>query len=93
MTTTNIAFLDQPATYRVAEEPGAWDADSPDDARHLHDAEGLIGEALNLAGLLLAALADDGDRRAMQVHTAVGIIEKKLAKACRKIDRYEMRHE
>ena len=92
MTTSNIAFLDQNATYRVAEDCGVYDAAATDDAKHLHKAQGCVGEALNLAGLLLAALEDRGDRQSMQVHTAVRVIEKKLEKACNRLDRHEAEH-
>ncbi len=89
---TNIAFFDKNTTYRVAEDHGVYDAAATDDAKHLHEAQGRIGEALNLAGLLLAALEDQGDRRAMQVFTAVRIIEKRLEKACDRLDRHEANH-
>ena len=92
MTTNIIAFLDKSAEYCVAEDRGVYEAAATDDARHLHEAQGRIGEALNLAGLLLAALEDQGDRRAMQVYTAVRIIEKKLEKACDRLDRHEAEH-
>ena len=61
-------------------------------ARHLYKAEGLVGEALNLAGLMLASLGDEGDSRAMQTETGLKVIEKKLKKAYNRIDRHDMRH-
>ena len=95
MTVCNIAFLDKNPEFRTREDKGDYDtrpearAAAADHAWHLHKAQGLIGEALNLAGLLLAALEDEGDARAMQTYTAVRIIEKRLVKACRRIDKYD----
>lgn len=86
---SNIAFLDQDAKYRLAEDRGVYDA-AADDDKYLRKAEGQIGQALNLAGLLLAALELEGDRRAMQVYTAVQVIEKKLQKALSRLDRHEV---
>ena len=85
---SNIAFLDQTPKYRVSEERGVYAA-AADEDEHLRKAEGRIGEALNLAGLRLAALEDQGDRRAMQVCTAAQLIEKKLQKALNRLDRHE----
>ena len=96
MNTHNIAFLDKPANYRVHEDRGIYDAGTDaaaKHARHLHTAQGQVGDALNLAGLLLTALHDQGDRRAMQIETAVRVIEKKLQKACNRLDRHETSHE
>ena len=97
MNTSNIAFLDKPANYRVHEDRGIYDAGSDaaaaKHARHLHTAQGHVGDALNLAGLLLTALHDQGDRRAMQIETAVRVIEKKLQKACNRLDKHDARHE
>lgn len=96
MNANNIAFLDQPTNYRIREDRGIYDADSEaaaaEYARHLYTAQGLVGDALNLAGLLLAALHDQGDRRAMQIEAAVRVIEKKLLKACNRLDRHDARH-
>ncbi len=94
MTTSNIAFVDHEATFRVSEDRGVYDGDTTaaDNARHLHKAQGKIGEALNLAGLILKSLEDEGDGRAMQIYTAVHIIEKTLQKALRRLDRHEARH-
>ena len=96
MTTSNIAILDRPSTYRVREDRSEYDVEADaaaaDLARQLHKAQGLVGEALNLVGLLLAALENQGDRRAMQIHTGVQLIEKKLQKAYNRLDEYEIRH-
>ena len=61
-------------------------------ARHLRKAQGLVGEALDLTGLMLASLGDEGDSRAMQIETALKAIEKKLKKAFNRIDRHDRRH-
>ena len=61
-------------------------------ARHLYKAQGLLGEALNLAGLMLASLVDEGDSRAMQTDTALKVIEKKLMKAYNRIDKHDRHH-
>lgn len=63
-----------------------------DHAKHLHRAERLLGEALNLAGLMLVSLGDEGDRRAMQMETALTVIEKKLTKAYNRIDKHDAHH-
>jgi len=56
-------------------------------AKHLHKAEGLLDDAWNLARLMLAALGDEGDDRAMQTESGLKVIEKKLSKAHNRIDR------
>lgn len=61
-------------------------------AKHLGTAERLLGEALNLVGLVLGSLGDEGDRRAMQIDTALRVIEKKLGKAYNRIDKHDTRH-
>ncbi len=61
-------------------------------ARHLYKAQGLVGEALNLTGLMLASLGDEGDSRAMQTGTGLKVIEKKLKKAYNRIDRHDRCH-
>ena len=63
-----------------------------DHAKHLGQAEHLLGEALNLVGLLLASLGDESDSRAMQIDTALRVIEKKLSKAYNRIDKHDRRH-
>lgn len=90
MNTSNIAFLEQPPRYQVREDRGDYDVDA--DAKHLYKAHGLVGEALNLAGLLLVSLEDESDARAMQIHTATRVIEKKLRKAYNQLDQHEVLH-
>lgn len=63
-----------------------------DHDRHLHKAEGLLGEAWNLVRLMLAALGDEGDSRAMQTEAGMKVIEKKLSKAHTQIDKQHTRH-
>ncbi len=63
-----------------------------DHARHLHKADGLLGEAWNLVRLMLAALGDEGDSRAMQTEAGLKVIEKKLSKAHTRIDRFHPRY-
>lgn len=63
-----------------------------DYAKHLTEAHGLVGEALNLVRLMSDALCDAGDRRAMQTETACKVIEEKLRKAYNRIDEHDRRH-
>ena len=67
-------------------------AAAEDHANHLRDAERLLNDVLNLVGLMLAAIGDDCDCRAMQSEIALTIIEKKLRKIHRRIDRHDRRH-
>ena len=97
MNSSNIAFLHQSPTYRVREDRGDYDIESDgntatDQANELYEAQRQIGDALNLAGLLLASLEDQGDSRAMQVHTVTRVIEKKLEKAYDGLDRHDAKH-
>lgn len=61
-------------------------------ARHLRKAQAYLDEVLNLVGVLLASLGDEGDTRAMQAETMLKIIERKLQKANIRIDRHDRRH-
>ena len=63
-----------------------------DHAKHLLKAEGLLHEALNLVGLMLAALGDECDSRAMQAEIALKVIETKLSEACNRINKHDRRH-
>lgn len=94
MNASNVAFLDTKPTTHVREERGDYDksAGLPYRAKHLYKAQGLVGDALNLAGLMRKSLDDEGDTRAMQIDTAVRVIEKKLQKAYRQLDKYQARH-
>jgi len=71
--------------------PEAYSA-AADHAEHLLRAEHLLGEALNLVGLMLASLGDESDSRAMQTETALKLIEKKLKTAYNRIDKHDARH-
>ncbi len=92
MNASKITFLDQTPIFGVCEESPDYDAEDADHAKELHKAQQLVGQALNLAGLLLAALEDQGDRRAMQVYVAVQVIEKKLGNAHDRLDKHEAGH-
>ena len=98
MNASNIVFLDEFPRYRIREDRGDYNADpeahdsAADSADYLYKAQGQIGDAMNLAGLLLASLEDQGDRRAMQIHTVVTVIEEKLTKAYNRLDRHEANH-
>ena len=67
-------------------------AAAEDYATHLRDAERLLNDALNLVGLMLTAIGDDCDSRAMQSEIALTIIEKKLRKTHRRIDQHDRHH-
>ena len=67
-------------------------AAAEDHATHLRDAEHLLNDALNLVGLMLVAIGDDCDSRAMQSEIALTIIEKKPRKTHRRIDQHDRRH-
>ena len=67
-------------------------AEFDDHAKHLHKADGLLDEAWNLVRLMLAALGDEGDSRAMQTEAGLKVIEKKLSKAHTRIDMHHTRY-
>ena len=60
--------------------------------RHLREAEGLVCEARDLVGLMLAALEYETDGRAMQMDAALRVIEGKLKGAFEGIDRGRKRY-
>ncbi len=96
------------AGRQVREDPGVYSPDrlkdehsdgkhelpaaAADHAAHLSTAQRIVGEALNLSGLVLASLHDECDKRAMQIGAALKIIEKKLEKACDQLDRHEVQY-
>ena len=98
MNASNIAFLDERPTFHVREDRGAYDTGpeaheaAADHAKSLCKTQGILGEALNLAGIVLKSLEDEGDTRATQIHTAVTEIEKKLEKVYNRLDRHEAHH-
>ncbi|HET6629149.1 MAG TPA: hypothetical protein VFG91_05210 [Woeseiaceae bacterium] len=61
-------------------------------ARHLRKAERLLNDAQNLARVLRESLHDAADARAMQADTVLAIIDNKLNKACRAVDKHGRRH-
>ncbi len=105
---TNPPVFDPHADRQVREDKGYYipellsDAEydaSPkayaafaDHARHLHKADGLLDEAWNLVRLMLAAIGDEGDSRAMQTEAGLKVIEKKLSKAHTRIDKHHTRY-
>lgn len=75
-------YQTRPAIYSAANEQ----------ARELREAEQHLDDALNLAGVLRAAVQGEDDSRAMQADTVLKIIEKKLSEAHNCIDRHSARH-
>lgn len=63
-----------------------------DHARNLRNAQRHLDDVLNLAGVLRASVQGETDSRAMQAETVLKIIEKKLSKAHRFIDRHDASH-
>ncbi len=98
MYSRNIAFLDEKTEFHLREDRGDYDVESGadptvmDQANELYEAQRQIGDALNLAGLLLAALENECDSRAMQIHTVAQVIQKKLANAYDELDRHDANH-
>ena len=72
-------------------DPQAY-AVAGDYAVHLRKAERLVCQAEDLVGLIRAAISDESDARAMQVDTALAVIEKKLCKAHSRINKHDRRH-
>lgn len=60
-------------------------------ARDLRKAQRNLEDAFNLAQVVLAAVRDDGDSRAMQVEAVVKVVERKLNKALDQLDRHDSR--
>ncbi len=61
-------------------------------AVHLREAEGLVGDARNLVELMLAANEYETDSRAMQADAALRVIEEKLKEAFERVDRGRARY-
>lgn len=61
-------------------------------ARHLRKAERLVDEALNLTGVLKAALRDCPESSVTRAGTVLTIIDQRLSKAHRAIDKHGRRH-
>ena len=59
--------------------------------RHARDAQALLDDAVNLVGLLLNAVEQDGDTRAEQARTVLGMAVECLHGAHRAIDEQESR--
>lgn len=62
------------------------------DTEGLVEAMALLDEACNLVAVLKASMEEVGDAQASQAETVLNIVEKKLNKAHRRIDRQEQRH-
>jgi hypothetical protein len=94
MQANTVTRFDEHTRFHVREDRGDYDPydAAADHAKHLYEAQALVGDALNLAGLLLASLEDQGDARAMQVSTAVAVIEDKLKAAYNQLDEHEACH-
>jgi hypothetical protein len=58
----------------------------------LVEAMALLDEVCNLVAVLKASMEEDADAQASQVETVLKIVEKKLDKAHRRIDRQAQRH-
>jgi hypothetical protein len=56
------------------------------------EAMALLDDAENLLSVLMAAIEEDGDSRAMQAEAVLKVVRKKLTKAHTRIDRQESRH-
>ena len=67
-------------------------AAAKDHASDLIRTERKLDEALNLVGLMLAAIGDLSDARAMQTETGLNAIEKKLRRARNCLDKHDTRH-
>ena len=61
-------------------------------AVHLQKAEGLVCQAGDLVGLMLAAIGEECDARAMQSYAALKVIEETLRKAHRCVNKHDRRH-
>ena len=85
MNISNVARLDEHARFHVREDRGDYESESLSREDERVETQILVGDALNLAGLLLKSLEDDGDTRAMQIEAAVRAIEEKLEAAFRRL--------
>ena len=61
-------------------------------AKYLRKAEMQLHHALNLVGQMREAIGDDCDARAMQAKTSLRVVEKKLRKVCRLVDKHDTAH-
>ncbi len=95
------AALPRPAEFRraylhVREDRPSYDPNVPStegfDNDALRDTEGLLDEALNLVGLMLTAVENESDGRAMQTETALRAIERRLRTARIRVDEHDTCH-
>ena len=93
--------LPRPAEFRraylhVREDRPSYDPDTPPaerfDSDALRDTEGLLDDALNLVGLMLAAVENESDSRAMQTETALRAVERRLRTARIRADEHDTCH-
>ena len=91
----------RPADFRhaylhVKEDRIPYDPDTPSagnfDSDAIPDAESQLDEALNLVGLMLAAVENESDSRAMQVETGLRAIERRIRTARIRIDEHDTCH-
>ncbi len=68
----------------------AWAA-AEKQASDLRDAEQQLDEAMNLVAVLLGALQEAGDARAMQAETVLRVVANRLQQAHDAIDRHDTR--
>ena len=84
------------AHLHVGEDRAPYRPDSPSaedfDSSALGDAEDLLDEALNLVGLMLAAVGEKGDGLAMQTEAGLKAAEERLRKARIRIDEHDTCH-
>ena len=52
----------------------------------------LLDDALNLVELMLAAIGDESDSRAIQAEAGLKAVKKKLLKANTRVDKHDTRH-
>lgn len=69
---------------------GAWSA-ADQQASDLRDAERYLADALNLVAVLRASLEHEGDTRAVQAETVLKIVQGRLKKVHRCMDRHDTR--
>ena len=94
--------LPKPATFRraylhVSEDRPSYEPDTLS-AEHfdndaLRDTEGLLDEALNLVGLMLAAVENESDSRAMQTEAGLRAVERRLRTARIRVDEHDSCYE
>jgi hypothetical protein len=72
-------------------DPELFDA-ADADTKEQREAMALLDDTENFLSVLMAAIEEDGDSRAMQAEAVLKVVRKKLKKAHTRIDRQESRH-